>query len=246
MRNKKIGITGGLLPPDSKRNIFIKKELCYTEKDFANFWASFGVLPVLIPNLDKPYLDHFLSQLDGLALMGGTDIAPQRYGETALQNWHGDSLRDHYEWTILDWFVDKKMPVFGICRGFQLLNVYFGGSLYQDLPSQAASNIVHADKSLYDLNLHAIHLEKGALFDNLQLTKESNMVNSLHHQGVKRLADGLQALAYAEDGLVEAFYHTAYPEGKIMAVQWHPEFFYKAPQKLMDSRKMIEHFLSFL
>ncbi len=179
-------------------------------------------------------MDEFLGQLDGLALMGGTDICPQRYGEKPLDNWIGDALRDSYEWKILDWFVQKKQPIFGICRRFQLLNIYFGGSLYQDLPTQLPAPIKHADKGLYDKNYHTFNLAQNELFEQLGFAQHSSYINSLHHQGVKQLAKDLKALAWSEEGLVEAFYHTQYPKGKLMAVQWHPEFFYRSSQKLVN------------
>lgn len=243
---KKIGMTGGLLAPDLNRDIFIKKQLCYTEQDFANYWASFGVMPVLIPNLSPQYLDAFLGQLDGLALLGGTDINPNRYQEKPIGAWTGDPLRDAYEWNILDWFVQKEKPIFGVCRGFQLLNVYYGGSLYQDLPTQLPSATIHADKGLYDKNYHKIRLAKGELLEQLNIAKNSPLINSLHHQGIKKLAQPLKALAWSEEGLIEAFYHTEHPKGKVMAVQWHPEFFVNARPKLVDSRSIIQYFLKFL
>ena len=241
----KLGISGGLLPTDIKRNIFRKKELCYLEKDFANYWASFGVLPVLIPDLNEKYLYDFLSQLDGLALMGGTDIAPAVYGEDLIGKWQGDPERDRYELKILDWFVQNDYPVFGTCRGFQLMNVYFGGTLYQDLPTQYVSDTVHANIELYDLNLHNIRLESSELFDQLGVCRNSTLVNSLHHQCVKDLGKGLSPLAWSEDGLIEAFYLTKVSKGKVMGVQWHPEFFLHSDELMIDDRVIIEHFLNF-
>ncbi len=241
----KLGITGGLLPTNTNRNIFTKKELCYIEKDFANYWASFGVFPVLIPDLNEKNLPVFLSQLDGLALMGGTDIAPVAYGEKPIGKWKGDPERDRYEMKILDWFVRNDYPVFGICRGFQLLNVYFGGTLYQDLPSQYDSDTVHADIELYDLNLHHIRPVPSELFEKLKVCRRSTLVNSLHHQCVKDLGENLSPIALSEDGLTEAFYYNKVAKGKIMGVQWHPEFFWRSDQILIDDRGIIEHFLSF-
>ncbi len=242
---KKIGITGGILPPNMERNIFKKKQLCYLEKDFANYWASFGVMPILIPNLEDEFLTDFLLQLDGLALMGGTDISPLRYNEKPIGKWLGDPLRDSYEFKILDWFVQNDLPVFGTCRGFQLLNVYFGGTLYQDLPTQYGSPIKHADMETYDLNLHQITVEKNELFDILNICKTSNKVNSLHHQCVKDLGQDLSPLAYSEDGLIEAFYYNKIPKGKIMGTQWHPEFSPNSTHRLIDDRAIIQHFLNF-
>lgn len=241
----KLGITGGILPPDANRAMFSQKELAYIERDFANYWASFGVMPILIPNLKEENLMEFLPQLDGLLLMGGADITPQRYGESVLGNWEGDIFRDAYEWRILDWFVQNNYPVFGICRGFQFLNVYFGGTLYQDLPTQYPYQVKHQDLVLYDSNFHEIYPVVGELLDDLQICKNSNLVNSLHHQGVKDLGQNLTILAYSQDDLVEAFYYNLVPKGKIMGVQWHPEFFYKEKGLLSDSDSIIKHFLSF-
>lgn len=241
----KLGVSGGLLPPDENRNMFSQKKLAYIEQDFANYWAAFGVLPVLIPNLKEEYLYDFLAELDGLLLMGGADIQPGRYGEEVLGYWSGDGLRDAYEWRILDWFVQNNYPVFGICRGFQLMNVYFGGTLYQDLPTQYGSFVKHQELAAYDLHLHEIYPAKGELLEELAVCQSSNLVNSLHHQGVKNLGLNLTPLAYSGDDLVEAFYYNQVPRGKIIGVQWHPEFFYKSQQPLMNSDAITAHFLSF-
>lgn len=241
----KLGITGGLFPPNEQRTIFQKKQLCYLEKEFANYWASFGVMPILIPNLSPQLLPSFLEQLDALALLGGTDISPLQYGEQPIGEWHGDSLRDEYELSILDWFVQKEYPVFGICRGFQLLNVYFGGSLYQDLPSQYSKQVKHHCSKKYDLHTHPINLVKNELLDELGVNKSAHLVNSIHHQGIKRLAKDLVPIAHADDGLIEAFYYNNAPKGKVMGVQWHPEFFFNAAEKFIDDKVIIEHFLQF-
>ncbi|BDS11731.1 gamma-glutamyl-gamma-aminobutyrate hydrolase family protein [Aureispira anguillae] len=241
----KLGITGGLCSPDPNRNVFSTKQLCYIESDFANYWASFGVMPILIPNLSIETLPSFLAQLDGLVLMGGTDIAPSQYNEAPIGKWQGDALRDNYELTILDWCFKQDYPILGICRGFQLLNVYFGGTLYQDLETQQPSKVKHRDPLTYDLNLHPINLIQGELLDQLKMNRLSTTVNSIHHQGIKKLAPNLTAIAAAEDGLIEAFYHHQKPKGKIIGFQWHPEFFVHAQETLLNDRPVIEHFLSF-
>ncbi len=240
----KIGITAGIFPPDLTRNIYSKKYISYIESDLASYWLSFNAIPILIPKLPKNKLPLILEQLDGLCLQGGTDIAPNRYGEEVLNNWNGDSIRDHYEWEIVDWFINKNKPVIGFCRGLQFLNVYFGGTLFQDIPSQTNHKEIHRDYDAYDQHTHIIQLNKKVFWEKIGISQDIGLVNSLHHQGIKKLGSDLEVLATSVDGLIEAFYWKKVSPGKVMGVQWHPEFDRHSTKKLLPTNKIIEHFLS--
>lgn len=238
----RIGISAGIEPPNPHRQAFTKKSICYVEQQFAQYFAQFGVLPILIPDLPLEHLTPFMQELDGLVLQGGTDISPQRYKEDDAL-WKGDTTRDNYEWQVLELAMQLDLPILGVCRGFQLLNVYFGGSLYQDLPSQSTSSVIHRDRDLYDGLFHPITLVKEELLDQLNICKQSNLTNSIHHQGIKTLGKNLVPLAHAEDGLIEAFYWNQRPKGYVLGVQWHPDFFGAYQDKLLNNSPIIELYL---
>lgn len=126
----KIGVTSCFFYPDINRRVYGKKTLSYLEMDTANYLADAGVMPVLIPLLTGEKLENFLSELDGLILQGGDDVSPLSYGEEPIEDgrWPGDIKRDKYELEVIDYFYKKKLPIYGICRGSQILNVYFGGN----------------------------------------------------------------------------------------------------------------------
>ena len=218
---KVIAVSAGLMPPDESRAIYQKKQLCYLENDLATWLISYDIMPLLIPNLESDDLRKLLKKVDGLVLQGGTDIAPANYGEHPInsEKWPGDIQRDRYELELLYLAMEMNLPVLGICRGAQLLNVYHGGTLFQDLSSQINSPTSHRDSVSYDLNMHEIML----LNPPFNTTMKQAVVNSIHHQGIKVLAPDLEGFAFSkEDGLTEAFYSKK--NSRVLGVQWHPEF----------------------
>lgn len=231
--------------PDPDRTYFTPKYLCYLERDMARYLYRPNVLPILIPDLVSEELADFLAQMDGFVFQGGSDLAPETYEEKPIGRWLGDAYRDEYELKILDYAIKNDKPVFGICRGFQVMNVYFGGTLYQDIGTQRPELESHRDAVLYDQINHPIILEEGKLLDRLHQNEDNQMVNTVHHQAVKDLGENLEVLATSPDGLIEAFQWTKAEEGKVIGVQWHPEFFHNSKTPLMDAEKVYTHFLSF-
>lgn len=243
----KIGISACFMYPDLNRPVFGGKTLSYLENDMARYIGKKGVLPVLIPDLEETLLVDLLAEMDGFVLQGGSDMSPQTYGEESILEgkWPGDPYRDQYEMKILDFAVKAGKPVLGICRGLQLMNVYFGGTLYQDNDTQRKTTVSHRDALLYDTLSHGISFTKGKILDRIHAGETNSKVNTVHHQSIKELGRDLEVLAICpEDGTVEAIGYTGAAEGKIMAVQWHPEFSDSLSGELVDDQRLLKVFLN--
>lgn len=198
-----------------------------------------GGIPVVLPLTTDPDEIGQLSQsFDGFLLTGGQDVSPRLYGQK-LSPFCGEVCfeRDEMERLILGDAIRMGKPVLGICRGIQILNVVLGGSLYQDIPTEYPSVLEHHQKPPYDLPVHQVSIVPDSPLFSL-LGRRSLAVNSYHHQAIKRLSNRLVAMAYAEDGLVEAAYM---PSARfVLAVQWHPEFSYeKEESSLAILRKFV-------
>ena len=245
----KVGVSSCFMYPDESRDYFAPKTLCYLENDMARFLASEQVMPVLLPDVENQDLMKICAEMNGFLFQGGSDIAPETYGEKPLHpdKWHGDPHRDQYELKILDYAVNHQKPVLAICRGFQLMNVYFGGTLYQDIDEHHSGAIGHKNKDAYDQWIHTIEFTPGKLLDELHPHQDPRRVNSIHHQGIKVLGAGLEIAATCEeDGMIEAFYWTGCQPGKVMGIQWHPEFFHNFEGELIDAKILYRHFLKIL
>ncbi|MFC2176338.1 gamma-glutamyl-gamma-aminobutyrate hydrolase family protein [Bacteroidota bacterium] len=241
----KIGVSACFFYPDLDRATFGPKTLSYLEGDMANYIAQPGVLPVLIPQLPKDKKLAIIKELDGLVLQGGSDLAPASYGEKPIGRWLGDPIRDEYELELIKLFLAEGKPVLGICRGFQLMNTYYGGTLFQDIETQRPNSIKHRDAVVYDRVHHGVRFVKDAFLQTLYANVQSPEVNSVHHQGVKDIGKGLIPQAYcAEDNILEGFMHESAEPGKIMGVQWHPEYSHSLKDQVIDPLKIINTFLS--
>jgi putative glutamine amidotransferase len=178
---------------------------------------------VALPTLDDAgAAAESVARLDGLLLAGGEDLAPALFRQEARPGL-GVVIeqRDRYEWALLQAALAKDIPILGICRGFQLLNVYFGGTLYQDLAAYYSAEIPHFSAHLgREALVHEVLLPEDTFLRHCYET-EILWVNSLHHQGVETLAPGLIAAAMSREGLVEGFQHRT--AKNVFAVQWHPE-----------------------
>ena len=183
-----------------------------------------GALPALIPlGLPEESLGALLARLDGVLFTGGGDIVPERYHGAAVEQVHDvDPDRDRVEFCLVEDVLKSQMPFLGICRGFQVVNVAMGGTLYEDIGSQCDGALKHDYYPDWarDHLAHEVQLEPGSrLADILGGTRIQ--VNSLHHQGVRELAPGLLSVGHSPDGLVEAVEVPGHPFG--LSVQWHPE-----------------------
>lgn len=182
-----------------------------------------GGVPILILPVENSLLDSVLDRVDGLVFTGGGDIAPERYGaerDEAVKM--VDHERDEFELSLIRKAYERKMPTMAICRGNQVLNVAFGGTLIQDLPSHAGAH----GHDIVGEGAYEPHAE-ALIDDDSRIGKVIggglHGINSIHHQAVEHLGDGLRVVASAPDGTVEALEHedTKWP---LISVQWHPEY----------------------
>ncbi len=194
-----------------------------------------GGIPLLIPvGVTSALLDDLMARLDGVLLTGGVDVNPAYYGApmhpeiTEL-----DLVRDEMEIALVKWMIKEKKPFLGICRGFEVINVALGGSLYTHISDQLEDALHHPCFGLpRNLLSHSVEVEVGSRLATI-LGEGESWVNSLHHQGVRNLAPVLKAVAVAPDGLVEGLELEDHPFA--LGVQWHPE-------ELIDQPKMLALF----
>jgi putative glutamine amidotransferase len=182
------------------------------------------------------YLPKVDTDYDGLILCGGNDIDPKYYGEEIDGAVDIDYERDAAEFALLEAFVNAGKPVLGICRGHQLINVFFGGSLYQHLPETDFHKSINGVHQAHDVKA----IEGSILYG---LYGEVFSVNTSHHQAVKVLGEDLRAGAYWNGKYIEAYEHTSLP---IFGVQWHPErtCFSQARSDTVSGAKIFEYFIS--
>lgn len=211
----------------------------FLNHDYLQAIRHFGGMPLVIPaEAEEAEQRYLLSQCDGLLLTGGDDIDPALYGETILNETVVTApVRDAGEPRLLRMAEEMELPILGICRGIQILNVYFGGSLYQDIPAQFSTPVKHSMEKPYHRTCHDCRVEPGTPLA-AWTGKNVIQVNSFHHQSVKAVAPGLAVMGTCSDGVIEAFYK---PDAKFLcAVQWHPEKIWDIEE---TSAKIFEAFI---
>jgi len=175
----------------------------------------------LVPQLyDLQTMKKNILEVDGVLLPGGLgDVDPKLYGETSIhEKTKSNSKRCDFELELIHSALQKDLPILGICFGFQILNVFFKGNLYQHLPDELPSKVLHEQKCISVTPCHQVQLNGLAV----ELCgNETTAVNSTHHQGVKSLGEGLECLGKSEDGLVEVLRHPKHHF--VFGVEWHPE-----------------------
>jgi putative glutamine amidotransferase len=182
-----------------------------------------GGIPLILPIVENPtHIQRQIELVDGVLLSGGYDVCPLYYGEEPapyLEN----SCREHdvYELELIRLAQQLRKPLLGICRGLQLLNVAFGGTLYQDIPTALPAALQHHQKAKPEEAMHTVELVEGTLLHQLMGTS-TLLTNSYHHQAVKELAPGFRVNARTKDGIVEGIEKIG--ESWMLGVQWHPEF----------------------
>jgi putative glutamine amidotransferase len=192
--------------------------------DYVDAVAQAGGVPAVLPPVAAS-VETLLSGLDGLLLSGGTDLHPSYYGEEPHPELNETiPERDEFEMALLEGALGRRIPVFGICRGLQVINAALGGTLYQDLPSQLGGEVLLGHRQVTPKwePTHEVAVSAGSQVARILGSREFK-VNSYHHQAVKDLASGLVAVAHSPDGVVEAIEHRDLSERWLVGVQWHAE-----------------------
>jgi len=226
-----IGLTGSFKPEGDCPQHFLNESYFHVVRHF-------GGIPLLIPvHAEREELAFLTGLCDGVLLTGGNDIDPALFGEELLN----DTVlvapeRDRQEALILDMALERNLPILGICRGIQVLNVYFGGTLYQDIPAQLPANVGHRMDNYR--TCHGCTLMPRTPLHRMTCREEIN-VNSHHHQAVKDLAKNLVCMGRSADGIVEAVFDPSRPF--LWGVQWHPERIWDMED---SSAKVFEAFIA--
>jgi len=214
-----IGISSSIIVDDS--GSFAGYKRSYVNKDYVDAVVRAGGVPLIIPfTTNKEVIISQAQLIDGLILSGGHDISPYNYGQEPSQKL-GETFpeRDTYEMILLEESKKRDIPILGICRGFQLINIAAGGTLYQDLSLIPGNILKHNQVSNPTLKTHKIEIKENSFISSI-FGKET-MVNSFHHQAIDKVANDFIVVARASDGVVEAIEHKTYKF--LVAVQWHPE-----------------------
>ena len=214
-----IGISSSIIVDNS--GSFAGYKRAYVNKDYVDAVIRAGGVPLIIPfSTDKEVIISQAQLIDGLILSGGHDISPYNYGQEPSQK-IGETFpeRDTYEMILLEESKKRDIPILGICRGFQLINVAAGGTLYQDLSLIPGNILKHDQVSNPTLTTHKVEIKENSVISSI-FGKET-MVNSFHHQVINKVANDFIVVAKASDGVVEAIEHKTYKF--LVAVQWHPE-----------------------
>ena len=215
-----IGISAALLPIES--GPFIGRERVAVGQDYIKAIIQAGGLPFVLPVIEEEErIIKQMEHLDGLLLSGGFDVNPLLYHEEPARGLEAVCPeRDAFEIALIMAARKLRKPVFGICRGQQLLNVALGGTLYQDLPSSLPSVFQHNQKRNPDEASHSVEVVAGTKLHHI-FGNERLFTNTYHHQAIKNLAPGLIVNAKSQDGVIEGVEGSG--DHFLLGVQWHPE-----------------------
>ena len=202
------------------------KDQFYLRKHYSEALFQAGGTPVLLPLIpEKTYAQELVRGLDAILISGSnSDVDPHRYGEEPHPKIGSIvTRRDETDLFLLDEVFRVRKPLLGICFGVQILNVYLGGTLWQDVESQVTKPVKHEQTGMEDYRSHTIRVKPKSLLHELVGQTETR-VNSFHHQAIHKVAPRLVAVAESSDGIVEAVeLRKPQPGHFVLGVQWHPE-----------------------
>lgn len=200
-----------------------------------------GGLPIILPLSNPQDAEEYIENIDAVVLVGGVDVDPLLYNEEPdLKIGKIEPDRDAFELALIEEAWARKIPILGICRGLQLLNVAFGGTLYQDLSYYPNLDVNHLQPTYWDYPTHSIEIANDSWIGQSIGTRA--VINSYHHQAIKGLANVFEPVAWSEDKIIEAI-ESKDKSQKVMAIQWHPEVL---AEKYPDSQKVINKFIEII
>lgn len=201
---------------------------------------SAGGTPLLLPYTDKDEsINAFVRICDGFLFTGGVDVNPSHFGEEKKHTCGNIQIyRDKLEFRAFEKIYPSGKPIMAICRGAQLVNVALGGTLYQDIPTEAPSNVPHRQSEPKNSPSHYVKIISGTPLWS-SILKERACANSFHHQAIKVLGSGLRVMAVADDGIIEAVWSEEHEY--LRAYQWHPERLCETDE---DNRRLFEEFIA--
>ena len=235
LKRPKIGITTSLTVKDDP-------ERSYLNSSYVRAVQQAGGVPIpLPPTLNRDSLRAIYQLLDGVLLTGGGDVDSKRFGELPHPTlFDVVPERDELEIQLVDWAASEKKPLLAICRGIQVLNVAFGGNLYQDVASDPGTKLSHSQGEPKDQPSHPVTITSGSFLADI-LGRDELEVNSLHHQAVKALGRGLLPDAHAPDGIIEGVELAERDPGHfLLGVQWHPE---ELIERAPEARRLFQRFV---
>lgn len=233
MTRPRIGISANIFPPED-RPLYKGKPLLVVEGSLVGAVVAAGGVPIGLPVVADPEVARAQADLlDGLLLSGGVDVDPTTYGQ-ARDRWPGQPERDAFEALLYERLRTTGRPVLGVCRGHQMLNVANGGTLLQDIQTARPECHVHRSQEHYDTLRHPARVEAGTLLADTFGGAVHVDVNSVHHQAVDQLGDGVVPVAWSDDGLVEGL--TVPSDPWTWGVQWHPEWDPRRPHRSLFVR----------
>ena len=210
---KTIGITGSVIQGEFSPILTVRET-------YIKALNVEGIAPIMFPILEcTDCMDEILDRIDGVVIQGGIDVSPLTYGENPTKeslDFH--IVRDHFELKLIEKCLERRIPLLGICRGLQIINVFFGGTLSQHLDTENASVIHHRGKEFKE-TIHFISTRENSIVRDC--FGERGIVNSIHHQAISELGEGLIATSYADDHIIESIEYSG--DSYIHGVQFHPE-----------------------
>lgn len=230
MKKPIIGISASMLM--DREGEFIGYQRSYVNDDYVQSVVRGGGIPLILPmHTSKEILLEQAELIDGLILSGGHDVSPLNWGEEP----HRDIQdvfpeRDDFDMLLIKYMIEKKKPILGICRGEQILNVFHGGTLYQDLSHKEDSYIKHNQKHSPKKPTHTVCIKEDSWLHDI--LGEEIRVNSFHHLAIKDLGKGLKVTATSKDGVIEAIEGTG--EQLVIGLQWHPEMLSGTEVKMQE------------
>ncbi|TXD39836.1 gamma-glutamyl-gamma-aminobutyrate hydrolase family protein [Lujinxingia vulgaris] len=249
-RPLRIGVSANWMHADPDRVIYNGRPLLYVEQSMSDWFLAAGALPLMMP---APSSDctpaigaaQMVGELDALVIAGGADVWPGSYGERALRpEWEGDRKRDEAEIALIEAALELEVPVLGICRGHQVLNVALGGTLFQDITTQVEGALQHRDAERYARNSHDVTLLEDGYLHRIYGVTQAH-INSVHHQAIKDLAAGLRVTARStQDNVIEGIQLDDGTDRWAVGVQWHPEFQRPEHRELLSTEPLMTDFLN--